>query len=132
MALLGRGASALLLVAVVALALIATIVPGLAHVGSIHVVDWVGLVIYAGAPVAWITAILHWARNFPGEGPRRLWGFVVVVGLAPGAVAYWLWGREASRLREGRLLHSVDRPSAGSYDRGDPVAQLAEQLTFNQ
>jgi hypothetical protein len=88
----GRVSSAVLAFAVVALALIATVFPGLAHVGPIHVVDWFGLMIYLAVPITWISAILHWAMRFPREGPRVLWGLLVVLGFVPGAVAYWFWG----------------------------------------
>jgi len=88
----GRVSSIVLVFAVTALALIASLFPALAHIGSIHVVDWVGLMIYVAAPVAWISAIWHWARHFPPAGPKTWWGFVVVLGFVPGAIAYWLWG----------------------------------------
>ena len=88
----GRTSSAILIFAVMALVLIATVLPGLAHVGPVHVVDWGGLMIYLATPVAWFSAIVHWARNFPRHGPRTLWGIIVVFGFVPGAIVYWFWG----------------------------------------
>jgi len=89
---IGRVSSAIVVFAFVTLILITSVFPGLAHLGPIHVVDWVGLMIYVAVPVAWISAMLHWARHFPREGPRVLWGFVVVLGFVPGAITYWFWG----------------------------------------
>jgi hypothetical protein len=53
---------------------------------------FVGLMIYLSVPVVWISAILHWALHFPREGPRVLWGLIVVFGFVPGAIVYWFRG----------------------------------------
>jgi hypothetical protein len=89
---LGRVSSAVVVLAVTALILIASIRPDLMHVGGIHVVDWIGIMIYVAAPVAWISALLHWARHSPRAGPKTWWRLVVVLGFVPGAIAYWFWG----------------------------------------
>ena len=104
---IGRLSSTVVVLAVTALILIGSILPDLMHIGTIHVVDWVGLMIYVAAPVAWITAILHWTKDFPREGPKIMWGLVVVLGFVPGAIAYWFWGAR-------RFVHvppNVERPA---------------------
>jgi hypothetical protein len=85
---IGRSSSTLVLLAVAALVLIATALPQFMHVGSVHVVDWIGMLVYLGAPVAWISGIIHWVTSFSGSA-RRIWGVVVVLGFVPGAIAYW-------------------------------------------
>jgi purine-cytosine permease-like protein len=90
--LFGRISVGALLVGIVSVALLAALPPHFMHLGPVHVVDWAGLLIYVGAPATWASAIYHWARYFPAEGPRRRWGIVVVLGLVPGGIAYWLRG----------------------------------------
>ena len=92
MLLLGRVASAVVLLAVAAMVLVVTVLPGLEHVGAIHVLDWIGVVLYVTAPVTWISAIVHWGTRFPSVGRRTLWGLVVVLGFVPGAIVYWYVG----------------------------------------
>ena len=89
---LGRRATVVFLAAVFLLVVLTLLPPLFMLVGPVHVVDWVGLLIFAGAAVAWFTAIYHWARYFPREGPRRTWGLVVVLGFLPGAIVYWWRG----------------------------------------
>ena len=89
---LGRVASTVLVLGLSLLVLLAALPPHLMHFGPVHVVDWVGLLIYLGAPVAWLSAIYHWARYFPSDGPRRRWGVAVVLGFVPGAIMYWWRG----------------------------------------
>ncbi|NNF15021.1 MAG: hypothetical protein HKN72_17480 [Gemmatimonadetes bacterium] len=88
----GRVSSAIVVFSVVTLVLLASVWPNLMHIGPIHVVDWVALMLYVAAPVAWISAILHWARRSPRVERRRVWGLVAVLGFVPGAIIYWFWG----------------------------------------
>jgi xanthine/uracil permease len=90
---IGRVASAIVLLAVATMVVMVAVRPDLGtHSGPVHVLDWVGLVLYLAVPVTWISAILHWAIHFPRTGPKTLWGLVVVLGFVPGAIVYWVWG----------------------------------------
>ncbi len=89
---LGRGASAAVVLAFLGLVFLGGIRPDLQHLGTVHVLDWVGLVFYVSVPVCWISAMVHWAVRYPRDGRRTIWGVIVFLGFVPGAVAYWTLG----------------------------------------
>lgn len=100
----GRSVSVIALTAAAALTLVAQLLPGFMHVGPIHIVDWLGLLIYVSAPLAWISALWHWARNFPPGRARVGWGIVAFFGLIPGGIAYWFWGAPRAQATESTSL----------------------------